>query len=77
MAHESAFAIDAVSSVLGRAFAWLTVALTALITWEFGSRYIFGMFAGAYTPTGGGPRSAGAAAQAIQLLIAYCSSSTQ
>jgi TRAP-type mannitol/chloroaromatic compound transport system permease small subunit len=34
-------AIDAVSMWVGRAFAWLIVALTALVTWEVGSRYLF------------------------------------
>jgi TRAP-type mannitol/chloroaromatic compound transport system permease small subunit len=34
-------AIDQLSAWVGRAFAWLLVALTALIVWEVGSRYIF------------------------------------
>ena len=36
------FAIDTLSRWVGRAFAWLIVILTALITWEVGSRYVFG-----------------------------------
>jgi TRAP-type mannitol/chloroaromatic compound transport system permease small subunit len=34
-------AVDKLSSWTGRGFAWLIVALTALITWEVGSRYLF------------------------------------
>jgi TRAP-type mannitol/chloroaromatic compound transport system permease small subunit len=34
-------AIDAVSAWTGRAFAWLIVALTGLVFWEVGSRYVF------------------------------------
>ena len=34
--------IDRVSAWTGRAFAWLIVALTALVFWEVGSRYVFG-----------------------------------
>jgi TRAP-type mannitol/chloroaromatic compound transport system permease small subunit len=39
--HTLLFAIDAASTWVGRGFAWLIVALTALITWEVGSRYVF------------------------------------
>jgi TRAP-type mannitol/chloroaromatic compound transport system permease small subunit len=39
--HRLLLAIDALNSWVGRAFAWLSVALTALITWEVGSRYVF------------------------------------
>ena len=39
--HTLLFAVDAVNTWIGRAFAWLIVALTALITWEVGSRYVF------------------------------------
>lgn len=35
-------AIDLASAAVGKAFAWLIVALTALIVWEVGSRYVFG-----------------------------------
>lgn len=35
------FLVDKVSTWVGHAFAWLIVALTALITWEVGSRYAF------------------------------------
>lgn len=35
-------AVDALSIWVGRAFAWSIVALTALIAWEVGSRYVFG-----------------------------------
>jgi TRAP-type mannitol/chloroaromatic compound transport system permease small subunit len=35
-------AIDTLSAWTGRAFAWLIVALTALVFWEVGSRYLFG-----------------------------------
>lgn len=34
-------AIDAFSAWTGRAFAWLIVALTGLVFWEVGSRYVF------------------------------------
>jgi TRAP-type mannitol/chloroaromatic compound transport system permease small subunit len=40
--QRALLAIDALSSWIGRAFAWLIVALTALIAWEVGSRYVFG-----------------------------------
>lgn len=33
--------IDAISAWSGRVFAWLIVALTALVFWEVGSRYVF------------------------------------
>ena len=35
-------AVDALSAAVGRGFAWLVVALSALIVWEVGSRYVFG-----------------------------------
>jgi TRAP-type mannitol/chloroaromatic compound transport system permease small subunit len=34
-------AIDAFSAWTGRAFAWLIVALTGLVFWEVGSRYVY------------------------------------
>jgi hypothetical protein len=40
--QRALLAIDALSTRIGRAFAWLIVALTALIVWEVGSRYVFG-----------------------------------
>jgi TRAP-type mannitol/chloroaromatic compound transport system permease small subunit len=40
--QRALLAIDTLSTRIGRAFAWLIVALTALIAWEVGSRYVFG-----------------------------------
>lgn len=34
-------AVDGLSARVGRLFAWLIVALTALVSWEVGSRYVF------------------------------------
>jgi TRAP-type mannitol/chloroaromatic compound transport system permease small subunit len=36
------FAVDRVSTRVGQAAAWLIVALTAIVAWEVGSRYVFG-----------------------------------
>lgn len=40
-AQELLSAVDSLSAWTGRVFAWLIVALTALIAWEVGSRYVF------------------------------------
>lgn len=40
--QRALLAIDTLSTWIGRAFAWLIVALSALIVWEVGSRYVFG-----------------------------------
>lgn len=42
MVQKILLAVDALSAWTGRAFAWLIVALTALVFWEVGSRYVFG-----------------------------------
>lgn len=39
--HRLLLAIDGLSAWTGRAFAWLIVALTGLVFWEVGSRYVF------------------------------------